>query len=370
MMRPVKSILASFRRFHSQDADEASAFLWAKEYKVDLLRNHAKQIDLRINGVYLPRTYIGYYQFGAPITAGTQGDGHNYWINLPLDEWIDVAIGSETVTCNPRQGFVSSPAVQYAVRTGGSGARVHVQISEELMKRQLTALLREPPTEPIVFATSIDLTKGYGRSLATYIWSAINGLEGGDSIADNPLSANLFEEYITTKILLTHPNNYSDSLAKLEKPIAPASVKRALEYMHAELGSSIGIPDIAAASGVAGRTLFKHFRDTFGVTPIQYLREARFTEVHKALSRPFQGESVTAIALRWGFTHLGRFAVEYRQRYGETPSQTLAKSCLHMANGNSEMGSGRKFAEDRLVQPEDKQLSVNAAAGITRSACK
>ena len=33
--------------------------------------------------------------------------------------------------------------------------------------------------------------------------------------------------------------------------------------------------------------------------------------------------SVSAIAARWGFDHFGRFAVEYRRRFGERPSDTL-----------------------------------------------
>jgi hypothetical protein len=31
------------------------------------------------------------------------------------------------------------------------------------------------------------------------------------------------------------------------------------------------------------------------------------------------------IALRWGFAHLGRFAVEYRQRFGESSPETLGR---------------------------------------------
>jgi transcriptional regulator GlxA family with amidase domain len=33
--------------------------------------------------------------------------------------------------------------------------------------------------------------------------------------------------------------------------------------------------------------------------------------------------SVTDVATRWGFFHLGRFSQEYGQLYGERPSQTL-----------------------------------------------
>ena len=332
MSGPAKSILGRLSRFHTRDADEARAFLSSKDYELDLSRSDARQTDLRINGVYLPGAYVGYYQFGAPIVARTHAACHDYWINLPLEEAIEATIGAETLICGPQRGFVSSPTLQYVVRTQGAGARVHVQITEERMNRQVTALLGTPLSEPVVFTASIDLTKGHGRSLGNCVGLAISDLEGGDALANNPIATGLFEECITTKLLLEHPNNYSDALHRIQKSIAPASVKRAVEFMNAELGSPLGISEIAAAAGVAGRTLFKHFKDAHGASPMQYLRNARFEKVHEALLRAERTESVTAIALRWGFSHLGRFAVEYRQRYGEPPSQTLSRSPLQTAN--------------------------------------
>ena len=38
-----------------------------------------------------------------------------------------------------------------------------------------------------------------------------------------------------------------------------------------------------------------------------------------------QQTTVTEIASKWGFAHAGRFAVDYRQRYGESPHVTLRK---------------------------------------------
>ena len=37
------------------------------------------------------------------------------------------------------------------------------------------------------------------------------------------------------------------------------------------------------------------------------------------------GVTVTQVAERWGFHHLGSFAVEYRKRWGEAPSETLRR---------------------------------------------
>ncbi|WP_420233116.1 AraC family transcriptional regulator [Pseudomonas sp. ABY48] len=57
--------------------------------------------------------------------------------------------------------------------------------------------------------------------------------------------------------------------------------------------------------------------------PMAYLRNLRLEQVHLELSRQQQDASVTDIAFKWGFAHLGRFAQEYKKRYGEAPSTTL-----------------------------------------------
>ena len=66
------------------------------------------------------------------------------------------------------------------------------------------------------------------------------------------------------------------------------------------------------------------FRRHVGTPPLTYLRELRLARVHDELSNsdPWQ-TSVADVAYRWGFTHLGRFAGAYRERYGVPPSRTL-----------------------------------------------
>src|SRR5258708_9376571 len=86
MSGPAKSILGRLSRFHTRDADEARAFLSTKDYELHLSRSDARQIDLRINGVYLRGAYVGYYQYGAPIVARTPAAPHDDSINLPLEE--------------------------------------------------------------------------------------------------------------------------------------------------------------------------------------------------------------------------------------------------------------------------------------------
>ena len=58
---------------------------------------------------------------------------------------------------------------------------------------------------------------------------------------------------------------------------------------------------------------------------MRYVREARLDRVRNELRRSGGEANVTSVASQWGFTHLGRFAVDYRHRFGESPSQTARR---------------------------------------------
>jgi hypothetical protein len=141
---------------------------------------------------------------------------------------------------------------------------------------QLTALLGEPTDAPLDFEPALDLAAGYGQGLARYALMAAVDLDHPDSMLLNPLTMGRFAQMIMTGLLLSHPHTHTEALRRRERPIAPRDIRRAIDYLEAHLDTPVTLPDLVAASGVAGRTLLQHFRDTQGVSPIRYLRNARF----------------------------------------------------------------------------------------------
>ena len=125
-------------------------------------------------------------------------------------------------------------------------------------------------------------------------------------------------------LLLFQPHNYSEALRRVERRVAPGDVRRALDFIHANLAQPLTLADVVAVSGVPGRTLLKHFRDARGVSPMRYVRDLRMQRVREELASGLATQVVDC-AMRWGFAHPGRFSVEYRCRFGESPSATLAK---------------------------------------------
>jgi transcriptional regulator GlxA family with amidase domain len=67
------------------------------------------------------------------------------------------------------------------------------------------------------------------------------------------------------------------------------------------------------------------FRRHLNTTPTAYLRQVRLARAHAGLlaATPGDGQTVTAIAERWGFPSASRFTARYREAYGVPPSRTL-----------------------------------------------
>ena len=109
--------------------------------------------------------------------------------------------------------------------------------------------------------------------------------------------------------------------------IAPSFVKRIEHYIEEHAHEPISVGDLAEYAGVSTRSLFSAFRRFRNISPMHYLKEVRLRRVHDELqqAQPSSG-TVTAVAFRWGFSHLGHFTTDYKRRFGETPSETLMRS--------------------------------------------
>jgi AraC-like DNA-binding protein len=84
------------------------------------------------------------------------------------------------------------------------------------------------------------------------------------------------------------------------------------------------IPELCAAIGVPERTLRMCCAEFLGMSPYRYIRLRRLNTVRAALRRiDSPTANVGEIASRYGFSEPGRFAINYRMVFGETPSTTL-----------------------------------------------
>lgn len=98
----------------------------------------------------------------------------------------------------------------------------------------------------------------------------------------------------------------------------------AREYLDANMKGPVKMADVCAHAGIRLRTLERVFQRELRVSPYRYLLARRLGAVRRALVAvdPEHG-IIKRVAMDHGFTHMGRFAVNYRRQFAETPSQTL-----------------------------------------------
>jgi len=110
-------------------------------------------------------------------------------------------------------------------------------------------------------------------------------------------------------------------------PRRGALTQRARDYLFANLDQPFSLRSLSEAACCSERVLQYAFREVYGVGPQGWFHAMKLNEANRELRAHGPGEvSVTDVALRWGFTHFGRFSVEYRRMFGERPSETLKRA--------------------------------------------
>ncbi len=101
-------------------------------------------------------------------------------------------------------------------------------------------------------------------------------------------------------------------------------VKRVIEYLQFHASELPDIQTLCFIAELSERSLQYGFIEYLGLTPIQYLRIVRLNGVRADLFEAHQStNTVSDIALKWGFIEFGRFSKDYKQLFLELPSKTL-----------------------------------------------
>jgi AraC-like DNA-binding protein len=126
------------------------------------------------------------------------------------------------------------------------------------------------------------------------------------------------------------------SLLDIVDRILSASVRESLDSRTEKIMSKaleclrpnnqIQVMTLARAAGVSERCLHRVFKKYFQVGPKRYLKIRQLNLVRRAVRQYHTAPmNVTGILTEHGVTEFGRFAIEYKALFGESPFETLHK---------------------------------------------
>lgn len=260
--------------------------------------------------------------YGADVEVRVSDLPDFYNVHVPLRGYGRVAMGGRSIDAD---NTVVGPGRRLAMFWSGDSTTLILNFSGDAVRAALSARLGDRPCRALHFDGPVGLASPESAAWVTFANSFADTARSG-MLQQSPLAAQHFERALIEGLLDTQLHSFSAEIADQEAPSMTATVRRAMRFCEDHAADPLTLGDIARAAGAGPRALQKGFKRHVGTTPMGYLRNVRLSHVHQELVAAAGDTTpgiVTAIALRWGFVHAGRFAYLYRQVYGSTPSQTL-----------------------------------------------
>jgi len=249
-----------------------------------------------------------------------------YHVTMPTTGRTRTRFAGHEVVATPVTAAIFGPEGPVRAEHEARSAELAIRIERSALEEELAALLGHPIEGPLGLAPVIGLADGAGQSWSRLIRLLRNELDHEVSLLHQPLIAEQLRSCVLSGLLLSVPHRYRDQLTGPAPAGPPRAIRRAVEAVHDEPERAFTVGDLAAIANMSVRSLQEGFRQHVGSAPMTYLQSVRLERARESLRRAGPRITVAAVAHRWGFAHLGRFACAYRRRFGESPSDTLRRT--------------------------------------------
>jgi AraC-like DNA-binding protein len=327
--RGVPTALADHEVFRTDDRDEASDLVSKVlgPTSLHVRGNDPAAFHASLHAIRLRDVSLAHLDFHVGIAIDVPSTGDHYTVHMPTTGQAVCKYNGTLIQVATYQGIIANPGTNLHLELGDDTPQIIVRIERDALERQLSRMLGRSIGAPVCFDPLFDLTTDEAVRWHGAIQLLSSEVMTNRSLIQQGLGGGPIEDLIISSLLLVQQSNVRDDLARAARRLGRRSVRLSIDFIERNLSQPISLHDIAGNSHMSPRSIQQGFREELGTTPMAYVRERRLERVRAELADavPSDGVTVTDIAERWGFSHLGNFAVTYRKRFGESPSQTLRK---------------------------------------------
>jgi AraC-like DNA-binding protein len=106
----------------------------------------------------------------------------------------------------------------------------------------------------------------------------------------------------------------------------PRYIREGRVLLQKHIHSTYTIADLVDELQVSKRTIQHGFKHYLGFTPKEYQQHIRLNGIRDTILTMNDPDiSLSEVAAKYNYFHMGHFSTEYRKFFGETPSQTLQR---------------------------------------------
>ncbi|GIM91439.1 AraC family transcriptional regulator [Paractinoplanes toevensis] len=310
--------------FSSVDIDQARSALNRFYYPVAVgIPDGADGFGLGMAVIQLGPLTVGQLSYAVPMIL-TVAEIDAYHVSMPTTGRMQARHAGHEVLADPSTAAVFGPGKPVYTVHDGNSTELAIKIERAALEQELAAMLGRPVEGPIDLPPAMDVSTGPSHSWSRLVRLLRDELEHPGGLIYQPLIAEQLRSSVLSGLLMSLPHRYHDELTGPVTAGPPRAIRRVVDAIHDEPERPFTVADLATIAGMSVRSLQEGFRHHLGCAPMAYLQQERLLRAHETLRRsdPLR-VTVAAVAHRWGFAHLGRFASAYRTRFGVPPSETL-----------------------------------------------
>ena len=323
LMPATQELLHPFSVFRTSDMDTlrlaASTRFGASRVEVA----DTGQFEARASFVELPNIALAFGATSSKILI-EHPEADYARLQIALAGSALTTAGGDSVDINEHQACMTTAGQASLMHCDGGHERLTLRVDQRALAKKLAALLGGKPNGKLEFDAALPMDHPQAQSLLRLILFVARELELNSGKLPELLLSEL-EQSIVVSVLIANRNSFSDRLATQPRDAAPWQVMRAEEYIEANADRTMLIEELAVATGVGARSLFRSFQQSRGYTPMMFAKTVRLKRARALLQDGGPTTTVSATAFKCGFSNLGHFAKDYRSAFGELPSETLLK---------------------------------------------
>lgn len=326
---PAAERLAAFARVTTDDVDEAAEEIGRIFCPHDLEPGEVRAagFSARHNCADFDGFSINYVAYGGSVSIDPGCLERFFLVQVPLAGSARIRAGVGELDVAPdRAASLLSPTIP--TRMMWRDCAQAILLLDRRMVEQRAAALSGRATGVVEFDAVIALDTPSGRTLQAGLAGLMTLAERlGPSGRLSPVAMADWRELLLDHLLNRQRHGLSGAIAAFSGRAErlPRPLRAARDHLADNAGEPLDLAQLACVAGIGIRALQLGFRRHFGVSISQMLLDMRLAGLHARLARAAPDASITDIAFDCGFTHLGRMAGAYREKFGETPSATLRR---------------------------------------------
>lgn len=288
--------------------------LISKRSRIDFAHQHTRLCD----------TSIGLLRYGSEVEVVAPALDF-YLLQMTIGGEIDVRSSRFELTLGAGSVFVMNPGIAYHKCWSRDARQLMIKIPRLRLEKYATAATRGESGASIMFENRVYPFDGAMRPLLRLVDYLCRDLTDEGGLLRHAQVRRNLEDALLGALMAAIPQVRGPASPGISGAI-PYYLRRAENHLRDNAFRVVHMSEMTSLTGVSERTLQDGFSRFRGKTPGQFARQLRLDLVRRALiERKGGDDNVTKVALRFGFTHLGRFSRSYADQFGEYPSETLRR---------------------------------------------